>query len=160
MEAVVRMIRPPSNVAKYNAFWSCDPAFIQIPDDASAEEKKEHAEKWERARKTGDYTELLIEGEQPTTFVMKPLKADHYAALVDIAASGEPSAMVLMAFRVALDSLANFPEPVAKENHRRFGSIATTACFDKAGVPGGVTNQIAQELGGLALKKAQQLDPL
>lgn len=152
------MIRPPSNVTKYKAVWSQDPAFIQLPADASADDRKAHAEKWERARKTGDYSELLIEGEQPTEFVMKPIKADHYAALADM--SGESATMLLLAFRVALDSIVNFPEPITTENVKRFGAIAKIDCFDKAGIPGGVTNQIANELGWLALKKAQQLDPL
>lgn len=152
------MIRPPSVCTKFDAFWSRDPAFIQLSESASGDEKKEHAEKWERARRTGDYSELLIEGQSPTKFVLKPIKADHYAALVDMATSGEPVTMTLFAFRVALDSIVNFPEQLGHENVKRFGRIATLDCFDKAGIPGGVTNLIAQEIGGVAMEKARQLD--
>jgi hypothetical protein len=157
MEDVVRMIRPPSNASRYDAFWSLDPAFIQLPKDASKEEQDAHEAKWQRARETGDYSELAIDGAQPTKFVMKPIKADHYAALVDIARSGEGALMGMLAFRVALDSIANFPEQVTTINHPKFGKIATVDCFDKAGIPGGVTNLIASELGGLAMEKARQL---
>lgn len=153
------MIRPPSNATTYTAVWSKDPAFVQLDDKASDEDKKEHAAKWKRARETGDYGPLLVEGGgQPTQFQMRPLKADHFAALADMSTEGNSASMVLLAFRVALNGLVNFPEQLTTVNHPRFGKIASIECFDKAGVPAGVTNQIARELGTLAFEKAQELN--
>lgn len=77
------MIRPPSLQKPQDEYYSGDPAFIQLPDDASDEQRKEHAHKWKVARETGNYAALLVEGQQATKFTMQPIKRNDWRVFVD-----------------------------------------------------------------------------
>ena len=151
--------RPPSNTRSYDDFYSGDSAFLQLADDASEDARKAHQEKWVRARETGNFSELRVDGAEPTKFAMRPLKAEWYAALQDMAFSGERYGVPVLAFRLALQSVANFPEEVSWVNHQKFGRIATLDFLDRAGVPAATAVAIAQELGSEALERARQLSP-
>jgi hypothetical protein len=156
------MIRPPSNAKQFDAFYSKDPAFVQLADDASEDDGKEHAQKWRTARQTGDYSALLIEGQQPTKFTLRPLSVDAFASIIDMKRSGTgDNEVAILAFRVALKSVSNFGKAEIKFGpHKKFGLIASTDFLDKAGLPAGLALNIAAEIGGVALEKAMDISPL
>ncbi len=88
------MIRPPSAVRDFDAFFSGDSAFTQPPadppDDASDDAKKAHKEavegyiaKLRAARETGDWKPLLIEGQTPTKFVLRQVDRNIWREIMD-----------------------------------------------------------------------------
>lgn len=156
------MIRPPSNQRNYDAVFSGDSCFVQLPDNATEEQFIEHARKWEVARETGDYSALRVEGAgEPTVFKMRPLNLESFAAIVDMAKAGAGhNETAVLAFRVALQDVSNLGKVEIKRiQHKKFGQIATTEFLDKAGLPAGLSLQIAAELGGYAIQKASTLSP-
>jgi len=74
--AINFVTRPPSNQQHYDEFWSGDPAFVQG-------EGAEHERKIERARETGDWSELLIQGSTPTKFVMRQIPGEIKRRILD-----------------------------------------------------------------------------
>lgn len=74
--AIQFVTRPPSNQHTYDAFWSGDPAFVQG-------EGAEHQRKIERARETGDWSPLLIEGLAPTKFVLRQVPGEIKRRILD-----------------------------------------------------------------------------
>ena len=75
------MIRPPSSQRSWDAFTTADPAIIQPPerpgDDASEADRVAHIEaasawasKIKSARDTGDWSPIVLEGQQPTKFTL------------------------------------------------------------------------------------------
>lgn len=156
------MIKLPSNVKPIAAYFTRDSAFNQLADNATEDEQKEHARKWKVARETGDYHQLLIEGQRPTEFTLRALTADQFGTLVDMIRSGVGNNEVsLLAFRIALLSVANFGDAEVKfTQHPKFGKIATLEFLDKSGLPAGLALAIASELGGLVIDRASQLSPL
>jgi hypothetical protein len=155
------MIRAPSVQKQYGAVFSGDPAFVQLPEDATDEQKAAHEQKWKVARETGDYSALRIEGAgDPTVFTMKPLSTDAFAALYALGAAEGAAAANMMAFRVSLQSVDNFGKvDIKRIQHKKFGPIATTEFFDKAGLPAGLSVKIALEIGDIVLSKAWELSP-
>jgi hypothetical protein len=154
------VIKPPSNQRIYDAVFSGDAAFEQLPDDATDEQQQEHARKWEVARETNDYSALRVEGAgEPTIFKMRQLGIDAFATIVDMAKSGSGhNETAVLAFRIALQDISNMGKVEIKRiQHKKFGPIATTEFFDKAGLPAGLSLQIATELGSLAIQRAQGL---
>jgi hypothetical protein len=157
------MIRPPSLSKPYEDHFSKDPAFVQLADDATEDEVREHVRKWRTARETGDFSALRVSGGgEPTVFTLRPLGLEAFAALVDMTRSGSGhNEVAVLAFRIALRGVSNFGKADIKfVHHKRFGQIATTEFLDKSGLPAGVTLAIATELGGAAIERASQLSPL
>ena len=74
--AIQIVTRPPSNQNRYDVFWSGDPAFVQ-------DSGEEHARKLERARETGDWSELLIAGVTPTKFVCRQVPGELKRRIMD-----------------------------------------------------------------------------
>src|SRR5690349_19872189 len=103
------MIRPPSAVRHYDAFFSGDPAFVQLADNATDEQRVEHARLWEVARETGNLGELLIPGSKPTKFVMRPLPGSLMRKITDRYMSDRMGAAEVnaLALRCALVSIEN-----------------------------------------------------
>jgi hypothetical protein len=73
------IIRPPSYQREYTDHWPGDPAFVQPPSDES--ELKEYERKLRVARETGDWKPLLVEGAQPTAFIMGQVDRSIWRAL-------------------------------------------------------------------------------
>lgn len=89
------MLRLPSLQREYDEYYSGDPAFVQPPpmppEGASPADialviqlRVEHAHRITVARDTGDWSPLMIEGETPTRFVMRPLVGELYRNLRDL----------------------------------------------------------------------------
>lgn len=80
--AINYVTRPPSNQQTYDEFWSGDPAFVR---GSGAEYEK----KIERARETGDWSELLIQGLVPTKFVMRQVPGEIKRRILDRFTAGK-----------------------------------------------------------------------
>lgn len=121
------MIRPPSNQNHYDMFWSGDPAFVQLDDNPTDAQKEEHTRKWRIARETGNYGGLLIEGMQPTRFVVRPLPGDCNRKLIDRMFAGRIGGLELNAlvFRAALVDVVGFGDFKVKMVESEFGPIAS-----------------------------------
>ncbi len=109
------MIRPPSVQSTYDEFWPGDPAFVQLADDATDAQRKEHAKRIEVARDTGDWSGLRVEGgSEPTKFVMRQVDRVAWRTLQDRMQMDESSSRFIGAnegtsllFRMALESIEN-----------------------------------------------------
>lgn len=163
------MLRPLSNQKKYEAFYSGDPAVIQLPeglkDKARIKAQKERAKKIERARETGDWSEVLVNGETPTRFSMRPIPTAHYGELalrLESARTVEDLYPIyLLAFCIALVDVYPLPEDVsvARIKHPKYGDIATTDFLDEAQCGGELGAAIIFELGHLAVERAREVSP-
>lgn len=156
------MIKPPSNQKPYDAFYTGDAAIVALPAEASDEQRAERDRAIERALKTGDWSAVVIPGEQPTRFVMRPIRAEAAGELHSMLATERPFTVFALAFRIALVDVKNLPGAghVDFVTHPTFGRIATTAFLDRAGLTGDVGAAIITELGFLAYKRAGGDDPL
>lgn len=160
------MIKAPSNQKPYEVFFSGDPAIVSLPDEASEEQHKELARRIKRALQTGDWSDVIVPGEQPTRFVLRPLSAEVtgelYAMLRDAKSERDRFAVWTLAFRCAVVDVKNLPDAgeIDFVVHPQFGRIATTKFLDRAGLQGDVGAAIITELGVHAITKARGDDPL
>jgi hypothetical protein len=123
------VIRPPSLQKPQDDYYSGDPAFIQLPADASDEQRKEHAHKWKVARETGNYSALLIEGQQATKFTMQPIKRTDWRAFKDRVTlpPGSPKAIGIneawaLAFRMSVVAVTVGADiEIKRYPHREWG---------------------------------------
>jgi hypothetical protein len=83
------MIRSPSVVRDWDAFFSGDPAFTQPPKsegeptDADKEAAESYIAALKAARETGDWKPLLVDGQTPTKFVMRQVDRNIWRAIMD-----------------------------------------------------------------------------
>jgi hypothetical protein len=165
------MLRLPSNQREYDTYWSGDPAFVQpvknengeIDPDVAAE----HAAKVKRATQTGDWSELRIDGQEPTKFVMQPISGKQWRYLVDESTRTDEHRMGTAVFwsyifRCACTSIKNLgmtvnDKPVRDKDHPYLGPIAPQ---DMPDVLDKIDGAIVTELAAAALERAQNLDPL
>jgi hypothetical protein len=157
------MLRLPSNQREYDDYWSGDPAFHQ-PDKNDEAAVKEHAEKVRRARQTGDWSSLLIEGETPTKFIMRPIKGHQWRWLIDESQRQDEHKMggglfMQLMFRCACVSVKNLGIPVNEKQvkHPDLGMIAPVDIPDTLDA---IDSAIVTELADAAFARAQNLDPL
>lgn len=157
----LQVIRPPSLVRKYDAFYSGDPAFKQLDADASDEARKAHEHAWKVARETGDHSPLLSGDGQPTKFVMQPIGSESFAMLIDMIRSRSigQNEMASLAFRLALIDVVNFGDVKIERSTHKIGSLASLAWLDASGLPASESLKIIDELGDVAIRKAQGLSP-
>jgi hypothetical protein len=154
------VIKPPSNVKPYSDHFSEDPAFEQLPENATPEQSAEYATKVQVAIETGNWSGLRVDGaSEPTTFTMKPLSSAHLGKLADMRNSGAgENAWLEYAFRCALVSVSNLGDAkVTLADGEDFGRIASLAWMETAGVTGSLGLRIIRELGGRALGRALAL---
>ena len=148
------MIRLPSMCEPRHEFFSGDDAIEQPPEDPKALAEYDH--KIRVARQTGDLAGVLVNGQQPVRFLMRPIPFEAYAVVMGMRDRQEPlEDILLLAARVCLLDIDG--AEVKKETHPRFGKIASLSTFEKFGVAQGLN--IACELGTLALQRAHA-DPL
>lgn len=117
------MITPrlPSSQKQYDDYFSGDPAFKQpppAPDDPTDEQKAALAEyetKLKAARETGDWRQLLVEGQTPTRFVLGQIDRNIFRAIQDRAILPlnspqriGPVQLFALLFRLALKSVVGF----------------------------------------------------
>lgn len=150
-------LRPPSNQSNRDDFWSRDPAFIQLPDNATEAQGAAHALKWRVARETGNFGELLVEGASPTKFVMRPIPGNIIRKLIDKCSAGQLGDLELaaLAFRCALVEVSNFGDTKIKHvNTEDFGRIASQSIVDELDE---VAKGAVNELGSEAIQRATGL---
>lgn len=122
------MIRPPSLQRPQDDFYSGDPAFIQLPRDATDAQHAEHTHKWKVARETGNYDALLIPGQQATKFTMAPIKRSDWRALADRARLPYDSSLRIgeivlpaLLFRMSVVSVSGVDIEIKRYPHREWG---------------------------------------
>ena len=159
-------LRPPSLQRQRDDFYSGDPAFLQPPrrgdfsddklyDDAASE----HARKVKLARETGNWGDLLLAGETPTTFVMQPIDSEVFRTLVDdLQAADIGNALAIqISFRAALVDIKNFGSFTMRfEMHERYGKLAHR---DIANAFDGSDPRVITELGHAAFERARSVPP-
>lgn len=156
--------RPASNQREYDEFWSGDPAIVQLPADATDEQRKEHAEKLKRARETSDWTGVVVPGSTPTKFVLRQIKGSQFRWIVDQCQRTDmyrigPAEMAQLIFRCAFVKVVSLGVPISDKQvrHQELGLIAhedVTNTLDEIHVG------IVTELADLAFDKANRLNPL
>lgn len=140
-------------------FFSGDPAIIPVPADP--EKRPERERLLEVARDTGDWTAIVLPGERPARFVMRPLTGNVYREIADAREAGKirSGKLAQFAFRAAIQNVID-PElgdvSIKFEPTDRFGEIATVACADFFD---GIDLSIVTELGGYAMRRASDLTP-
>ncbi len=153
------IVRPPSLVRDYDDFYSGDPAIVQLAEDASDEDKKDHERKLEVARETGNWSGVVVEGAQPTKFTMKPLAGDVYRRMMDMYGSraigiGE---LASLAFRCACVGVTNLGDVDTKRTKDdRLGQMAPVKLTNDLDA---IDLGIVSELGGHVLRRARDVSP-
>jgi hypothetical protein len=121
------VIRLPSLQKPQDEFYSGDPAFIQLPDDVSESDRAEHARKWKVARESGNYSALIVEGQQATKFTMQPVNRTVWRAFVDRVLQPADSTRRIgpittpsLLFRLAICSVSGIDVQIKRRPHREW----------------------------------------
>jgi hypothetical protein len=146
------VIKPPSLVADYTLIYSGDPALNLPADDAERERVLE------LARETGNWRDLLIEGDPPTLFQMRPLPGsvyDYWCGEVRRRELVDREAAALL-FRLALTKIDNFGKLVVEhikvDGHR----IAKVDTLDQIyAALGGTGSLVVAELANHVLHRSE-----
>jgi hypothetical protein len=151
------MIKPPSILRKYEAFYSSDPAIVQLPDGATEEQHTERARKLKIALETGRWEDVTVPGEKVTAFSFRPLTTDANFRIY----KEQGAARAKLAFQWALTNATNLPPGIEVKfaPHPDLGLIATTSFLDEA-CGGAIGTLIVLELGELVLRRGDTADPL
>lgn len=160
------MIRPPSNIKPYRAFWTLDPALRQPPDppgdDASDEDKAAHetalAEYHQAvkvARETGDWSGIVRDGETPTEFVLEQIPLRYWHHIKKAFVEKRHDEAVLFSFCAALADVDN----AEGLEFKRDDGFVDLACIDKW-LGAVLTEALVAELGSIAFERAVSLSPL
>lgn len=157
------MLQLPSVQGEYADYWSGDPAFHQ-PDSNDEESVREHADKVRRARETGDWSPLLIEGQVPTKFVMKPLKGRQLRWLIDQSSRNDEyrignAQLGALVFRCAFVSAKDLDLSVA-DRHIKHPELGKIASADVTDVLDRIDQSIVIEIAAHVYEKALNLNPL
>lgn len=155
------MIKPHSSQKTYDVFFTGDSAIVSLPKEASDQQKAAHEKSIERALKTGDWSEIVLAGEMPTRFVLRPLGAEVAGELYSMLATERHFSVFSLAFKLSLVDVKNLPDAgeIDWGNHR-LGRIATTDFLDRAGLKGELGAVVIMEIGAYVLKRARGDDPL
>ena len=147
------MIKAPSLITESSLIYSGDPA-LNLPDDPAERERV-----LELARETGNWRDIVLPGETPTIFHVRPL----YGALWDWFA-GEVNRRGLVqveiaafALRLALRKVEGFGSSKVEFTRVDGHQMATTEILDAIYREGGGEGRtIVEELGGFVFVKASQ----
>jgi hypothetical protein len=154
------MIRPPSNQKPYDLFFSGDEAIVQLPANATDEQKATHARLLKTARETGDWRPVLVEGKAPTKFVMKPMPGTVYRTLMDMVMLNEvgPSMVPQLAFRICITEITGLGIDFELKHvaSSKLGTLASTEVTD---LLDGADLRIVTELGNEVLRRAREVSP-
>jgi len=150
------MIKGPSNQKTYAEYYSGDPAFRQLVENANAAETKQYVADIERARDTGDWSHLLIEGQIPTTFHVRPMPGEAWRELVSRIEARETAVKLsALAFRACIQKIDNggMDGPIKPELHPQLGQIATVAITNQLDA---IDPGIVSEIGLLMITRGTQ----
>jgi len=148
------VIKPPSLQSERSLIYSGDPA-LSLPEDPAERQRL-----LELARETGRWQDLIAEGQQPTTFDVKPLTGsefDYWCGEVRRRNLIDQEAAAL-AVRLAIRKVGNLGEyQVGKrEKHGDFwmaGTAIIDAIYAAAGNEG---RAVILELGACIVERAQE----
>lgn len=156
------MIKPPSLQTTYTLVWSKDPA-LDLPEDEQERERK-----LRNAQLTGNWHELIKQGQQPTVFHFRNLSRSDLNWVVGetqmSSEHGRPLSSLEsddLMLRLALQSIDNLPGVTIK--HGRVGSqkkVATPESIDavfSAAVGESILSEFALHI---AQRASHQLPPL
>ena len=128
------MIRTPSAVRDYDAYFSGDSAFEQPPTPAEGDEYNAYQAKLTAARETGDWSPLLIAGQVPTKFVLGQVDRTTWRAVTDRAILPAdnprhigPISMPAIVFRLAVKSIVGMDAFKRQRDERWDGWIMAPA---------------------------------
>lgn len=158
------MILPPSNQSSYTEIWSGDPALVQPPPEPKGASKaalkeykaalEEHQRKVKLAGESGNWSALLIPGQQPTRFVVRPLSGQAYREIVSRLLLTDPNSekrltqitMPAVVFRCCIEKIENggYDQEIQRYPHEAFGSIVSV---DVANYLDGIDPTIVSEIG-------------
>lgn len=146
------MIKPPSLQSESSLIYSGDPA-LNLPEDPD-----ERARVLQVARETNKWADLLIAGETPTTFNVRPLTGsqfDWWCGEVRRRSLSDAEAAAL-ALRFALHSVTGFGSFGTLKRERIDGhSFATVEIIDALyASTDGHGRSIVLELGGVIVERA------
>lgn len=164
------MLRFPSLIKSYDTYCSCDPAIKQPPAapaaSASDADKEayalsliEYVTTLNAAHDTGDWSALILPGEQPTKFVLQPVDAEDFRELRDLAGLdgsnpqriGDHRAQALLV-RMALVDVPGIPDLKAKRSpHPKYGW--TMAQAEVIQILDALNPRIVGELAGAILRR-------
>lgn len=167
------MIRPPSLQRQRTDFYSGDPAFVPAPklepkleglptpEELAAHRKalEEHERRWEVARETGDYSELLVSGCEPTPFTMRQIPGATFRKLADDHNAGTLRLLELsqVAFRCSVVDIPGLAQKVKRnDRHPLYGEMATVEITNYLD---SIDHGIVSELGRVALNRAGNPSP-
>ena len=151
------MLRLPSLQREYSYISAADDAIATPPKDADEATRAAFAHRLDVARRTGDYTDVLLEGRVPTKFLLRHIPGDTLRKLYDDANRLGHLEVASLAFRLALVDVSNLDGlRVRHEDHERYGRIAAA---DVVSVLDSVSPEIVNEVGLYALKRSQGIDP-
>lgn len=151
------MIRLPSLSKPYHAFVTFDEAIIQPPDASDTAACEDYAAKIRSARQTGDWSSIVVPGQTPTKFILRPMPFDGYAVILGMIERKEPQEdVLLLAARLCLTGADGVGVKVDFDRHERFGKVAALSTFERFGYSQGL--RIAVELGAMAIQRASEDD--
>jgi len=158
------VLRPPSLQKPYDFISAADDA-LAVPVDgadekANAAARADFAHRLDVARRTGDYSAVMLEGKQPAKFVLRPLPGSIVRKLFDDAAAGRVGnlEMAALAFRAALDGATALDGVTMRfVEDDRYGRIAAASVVDA--IDSGCGASVINEVGLYAIQRAQQIDP-
>jgi hypothetical protein len=140
------IVLPQSLQGRYSWVWPRDPALARPPASADEKTRKDFEHKLEVARDTGKYQDVLLEGHQPTLFVVEPLPGAVWRKIIDMMTMDrignmEASSIIV---RVCLKSVENPAIPVDVEAGP-YGAWAKQSVIDTLDA---IHPAIVSELGG------------
>ncbi len=143
---------PPSLQHPHPVVFSRDSALAR-PSDDDPEALKKWEKAFEVARETGKYADVLIAGEEPTLFYVKPLAGSTARRLVDDRQAGRLGGMAFTAlvFRLCIRSIANPTIEVKPSVDARYGAIADEEVTD---VLDRLNPVIVNEIGSYCFERA------
>jgi hypothetical protein len=148
------VIKPPSLVHEYDLIYSGDPA-LALPED---EKEREHA--LTTARETGNWQALLIAGQEPTLFTLRPLTVDEYEWWGTLAQGMTVARSAMLALRLALRKVQNFGafkvEPTTEDGYRMAKKEIVDALLAvKDGTGAVIGMSLVVELAGVVVDRAR-----
>lgn len=158
--------RPPSYQRTYDTYYSGDPSFAQLADDATKEQAGEYVAKITVAHDTGDWSALLVPGGAPTKFVLQQIDRNVWRAITDRAVLPPenprwigPVILPSLLLRLALQSIPGWDVEVSRKPDPSWGGwvmaqpdIVTMLDEIDTGIVGELGAQIFRRLQGVSSK--------
>lgn len=146
------IVIPPSLQNRFTWVWSRDPALASPSAGSDEATRAEWEQRLEIARETGKWTDLLREGEHPTTFTVKPLSGALLRRLTDDVVGNRIGQQVLWAVvaRLCLRGVAN-PDIKVDTEAGTYGEWAKADVTDKLDE---ISPGIVTELGSYLFARA------